>query len=67
VGHSDICEFDWADLSAVTDVWRAAGRDVLTAQELHTTIEKEPGLMLVARVSGRVAGVVLGTYDGRRG
>ena len=67
MGHPDIREFDWADFSAVTDVRRAAGRDVLAAEELHATLEHEPGLMLVARVSGKVAGVVLGTYDGRRG
>ena len=62
-----IRDFDWPDLPAVVTVWRAAGRDVPPEDELRTTLTHGPGLMLVAEVDGGIVGVVLGTFDGRRG
>ena len=62
-----IRDFDWPDLPGVAAVWRSAGRDVLPEDELRTTLAHGPGLMLVAEVDGVVVGVVLGTFDGRRG
>lgn len=62
-----IHDFDWADYPAVAEVWRAAGRDVLPEKELRATLAHGPGLLLTARVDLGIAGVVLGTFDGRRG
>jgi ribosomal protein S18 acetylase RimI-like enzyme len=62
-----IRDFGWPDYPAVAGIWRAAGRDVLPEDELRTTLAHEPGLMLVAQAGSEVAGVVLGTFDGRRG
>jgi len=60
-------DFDWPDYPAVADVWRAAGRDVLPEDQLHAALAHAPGLMLVAQAGREIAGVVLGTFDGRRG
>lgn len=59
--------FEWTDFDAVTTVWEAAGRDVLTRTELEVKLTRDPELFLVASAEGEIAGVVLGTYDGRRG
>ncbi|MET7751641.1 GNAT family N-acetyltransferase [Micromonospora sp. NPDC005367] len=45
----------------------AAGRDVLSRDELETKLRRDPQLFLVAEADETVVGVVLGTYDGRRG
>lgn len=56
------------DVTAVQALWRAAGLDALGADELAATLQHEPGLLLVADAPGAgVVGVVLGTFDGRRG
>lgn len=60
-------QFAWPDYDDVTDVWEAAGRDVLPRAELETKLERDPQLFLVAQHGDAVAGVVLGTFDGRRG
>lgn len=62
-----IGDFDWPDYPAVAAVWRAAGRDVLPEDELRTTLDHGHGLLLVARAGSGIVGVVLGTFDGRRG
>ncbi len=62
-----IRQFGWGDYDAVAAVWTAAGRDVLPRAELAATLTREPQLFLVAEAGRAVAGVVLGTYDGRRG
>lgn len=61
-----IRDFDWPDYPAVVAVWRAAGRDVMAEDEVRTTLVHGPDLMLVAQLDTEV-GVVLGTFDGRRG
>ncbi|MET7710452.1 GNAT family N-acetyltransferase [Micromonospora sp. NPDC005413] len=60
-------EFGWPDYERVAALWTAAGRDVLPRSELTAKLTRDPQLFLVADVDQAVAGVVLGTYDGRRG
>ncbi|MEU4681014.1 GNAT family N-acetyltransferase [Micromonospora sp. NPDC023737] len=60
-------QFRWPDYDAVTELWRSAGRDVLPRDELETKLLRDPQLFLVAETGETVVGVVLGTYDGRRG
>ncbi|WP_430782409.1 GNAT family N-acetyltransferase [Actinoplanes sp. G11-F43] len=62
-----IRQFEWTDYDAVVDVWEAAGRDVVGRDELVAKLRRDPELLLVAEEEGRVAGVVMGTFDGRRG
>ena len=57
-----------ADVPAVQALWRTAGVEPLSADELAATLAHGPGLLVVADVRGSgVVGVVLGTFDGRRG
>ncbi|GAA2545500.1 hypothetical protein GCM10010435_13030 [Winogradskya consettensis] len=63
----NVRQFQWTDFDAVTAVWEAAGRDVVTRPELEAKLTRDPELFLVAASDDEVAGVVLGTYDGRRG
>jgi ribosomal protein S18 acetylase RimI-like enzyme len=67
VGEHHIRQFQWADYDAVVAVWAAAGRDVVPREELTAKLTRDPELFLVAEKDAAVAGVVLGTYDGRRG
>lgn len=62
-----IRRFEWTDFDAVTAVWLAAGRETLPRAELAAKLARDPELFLVAMVDSELAGVVLGTYDGRRG
>ena len=59
--------FDWDDLPAVSALWRTAGLELLAEEELRATLEHGADLLVTeARATG-VVGVVLGTFDGRRG
>ena len=62
-----IREFAWSDYDAVVAVWDATGLDVVPRAELEAKLTRDPELFLVAEVAGATAGVVMGTYDGRRG
>ncbi|GAA3244165.1 GNAT family acetyltransferase [Dactylosporangium siamense] len=62
-----IRQFQWSDYDAVVSVWAATGRDVVPRAELEAKLTRDPELFLVDEVDGVVTGVVLGTYDGRRG
>ncbi|MGK5444471.1 GNAT family acetyltransferase [Micromonospora sp. URMC 105] len=62
-----IRQFRWRDYDDVAALWAAAGRDVLPRAELTAKLTRDPQLFLVAETDQAVAGVVLGTYDGRRG
>jgi len=62
-----IRQFEWSDYDAVTAVWAAAGREVVPRAELAAKLTRDPHLFLVAESGGEVVGVVMGTYDGRRG
>ncbi|MER7277157.1 GNAT family N-acetyltransferase [Dactylosporangium sp. NPDC000244] len=60
--------FRWADYEGAVALWEAAGNDVLPRAELEAKLTRDPELFLVAEAGdGALAGVVLGTYDGRRG
>ncbi|WP_306213858.1 GNAT family N-acetyltransferase [Actinoplanes sp. RD1] len=58
-----IRQFVASDYDAVVAVWEAAGREVVPRAELT----RVPGLSVVAERDGAVVGVVMGTWDGRRG
>ncbi|MEU4163636.1 GNAT family N-acetyltransferase [Actinoplanes sp. NPDC026670] len=62
-------QFRWGDYERVVVVWEASGIGVLSRPELEAKLLRDPELFLVAEPeSGEdVSGVVLGTYDGRRG
>ncbi|MFF5054699.1 GNAT family N-acetyltransferase [Micromonospora sp. NPDC000663] len=60
-------EFAWPDYDDVAALWTGSGRDVLSRAELTAKLVRDPQLFLVAEVADAVVGVVLGTYDGRRG
>lgn len=62
-----IRQFTWDDYEAVAAVWAAAGRAVVPRAELRAKLVRDPELFLVAEDGGGPAGVVMGTYDGRRG
>ncbi|GAA1363697.1 GNAT family acetyltransferase [Catellatospora chokoriensis] len=62
-----IRQFGWSDYDAVVAVWAAAGREVVPRAELAAKLTRDPELFLVAEADADVAGVVMGTYDGRRG
>ncbi|WP_433220311.1 GNAT family acetyltransferase [Dactylosporangium sp. CS-047395] len=59
--------FGWDDYDAVVAIWRAVGSEPLPRAELEAKLTRDPELFLVAEAGGAVAGVVMGTYDGRRG
>jgi ribosomal protein S18 acetylase RimI-like enzyme len=59
--------FDWPDYDAVTAVWQASGREIVPRAELAAKLTRDPELFLVATKDEGIAGVVMGTYDGRRG
>jgi ribosomal protein S18 acetylase RimI-like enzyme len=61
-----IRDFRWGDFPAVRALWEAVGSSVLPEPELRATLAANPRLLLVAE-DGGIAGVVLGTFDGRRG
>jgi ribosomal protein S18 acetylase RimI-like enzyme len=65
-------EFDLdRDYEAVVALWEAApGVHVGTSDTraaLAAKLQRDPDLFLVAEVDGRLAGAVLGGFDGRRG
>jgi ribosomal protein S18 acetylase RimI-like enzyme len=64
-GVIHIRQFAWPDYDGVTELWTSAGRDVLPRAELE--LVRDPQLLLVAEHDGTLVGVVLGTFDGRRG
>lgn len=68
-----IREFSLArDFGAALELWTAAGPDIGvgrsdTLEELAKKVAHDPDLCLVAEADGRLAGTVLGGFDGRRG
>lgn len=64
--------FMMADYEAVIALWREAGPGLVirpsdTRDEVEKKLSRDPDLFLVAEVAGRVIGVVMGAWDGRRG
>ena len=63
-----IRDFVWDDYPAVVDLWREVGSGVIPDDELRGALQHGPDLFLVAdAVHAGIVGVVLGTFDGRRG
>ncbi|WP_327001313.1 GNAT family acetyltransferase [Dactylosporangium sp. NBC_01737] len=64
---TQIRQFQWSDHDAVVAVWTVTGREVVSRAELEAKLTRDPELFLVAETGDAVTGVVMGTYDGRRG
>lgn len=62
-----IRRFELDDYRAAAELWEAAeGMSAPSLEEVERKLERDPELFLVAE-DGRLVGVVMGTYDGRRG
>jgi ribosomal protein S18 acetylase RimI-like enzyme len=64
-----IREFTWDDYPAVIALWTEVFGGIKPEDErpaLTRTVERNPGLFLVAEESGAIIGSVLGAWDGRR-
>ncbi len=62
--------FEWPDYERVVELWRTTGLQLSVSDSregLQRTLDVEPELFLVADAGGEVVGVLLGTFDGRRG
>jgi len=62
--------FHLNDYSQVIALWQAAGLILSRSDNLESIrkkLERDADLFLVAEDCGRVVGVVMGSYDGRRG
>lgn len=56
------------DLESALALWqRTENIAPVTRDEVDGVLAHDPGLVLAAEQDGRLVGVVLGTYDGRRG
>jgi ribosomal protein S18 acetylase RimI-like enzyme len=60
------------DYREVRHLWETAGQGVQLSpsdepEEVAKKVKRDPDLFLVAEKDGRLVGVVLGGYDGRRG
>jgi len=65
-------EFTMDDCDGVLALWQRAGPGVTVRpsdrpEELAKKLTRDPDLFLVAECEGRLAGVVIGAWDGRRG
>ena len=63
-------EFRMDDYQQVIAVWQATGLKVgrtETQEGIRKKLERDSDLFLVAQDGDRIVGVVLGSYDGRRG
>ena len=68
----ELRQFTMADYDAVYALWRDAGpgvnlRSSDQRDEVSKKLTRDPDLMLVAEGGGRVVGVIMGAWDGRRG
>ncbi len=60
--------FGLADFEACQRLWAEAdGLGSVPREEIELKVERDPELFLVAEDAGQVVGVVMGSYDGRRG
>ncbi len=60
--------FDLADYSAAAGLWESVeGMSAPSLDEVERKLERDPELFLVAEDGGSLVGVVMGSYDGRRG
>lgn len=64
--------FTMEDYPAVYALWQEAGPGVRlrpsdSAPEVAKKLERDPDIFLVAEAEGRIVGVIMGAWDGRRG
>lgn len=62
-----IREFELADYENAARLWEAAGIRVDTPEDVRLKRRRDPDLILVAEDEGRLAGIVIGAFDGRLG
>jgi len=67
-----IREFAMTDYPAVLSLWQEAGPGVSIRpsdqpEEVEKKLRRDPDLFLVAEEEGRLVGVIMGAWDGRRG
>jgi ribosomal protein S18 acetylase RimI-like enzyme len=63
-------EFVLNDFAAVIDLWKKAGISISTSDTIEgikEKIKRDPELFFVLEEDNRLIGVVMGSYDGRRG
>lgn len=66
----DIRQFRIEDYDRAVEIWQQAGLAVRPGDDkasIIRTLERNPGLFLVAIGGGKIIGTAIGTYDGRRG
>lgn len=64
--------FAMVDYDAVRDLWANAGEGVRLGSsdepnEIAKKLARDPDVFLVAELAGRIVGVIVGAWDGRRG
>lgn len=64
--------FTMGDYHGVFDLWAGAGVGITLRpsdrpEEIEKKLARDPDLFLVAEEDGRVVGVIIGAWDGRRG
>lgn len=65
-----IKEFHESDYTEVIALWKAAGLEISRSDSpagLRRKLERDSDLFLIAEKNGRVVGVIMGCFDGRRG
>ncbi len=65
-----IRQFTIEDYGRAVEIWHQAGLAVRPGDDkpsIIRTLERNPGLSLVACAGGEIIGTILGTFDGRRG
>lgn len=70
MANIDIRQFSSEDYGRAVEIWHQAGLAVRPGDDkasIIRTLERNPGLSLVACAGGEIIGTILGTFDGRRG
>ena len=63
-------QFIMTEYDQIIDIWEKAGINVGssdTKEEIDKMLNRNPSLLLVGKMNGKVIAVALGGYDGRRG
>ena len=58
--------FRLADYPAVAELWQTSGLAVDSREQVRRRLKHDRGLFLVAEVKGKLVGVAMGAWDGRR-
>jgi ribosomal protein S18 acetylase RimI-like enzyme len=62
--------FSMNQYDEIVEIWRKSGLSIGssdTKQEVNRMLQRNPNLFLTGKVENKVAGVVMGGFDGRRG